>query len=152
MESSFDPVPGGRICNPPTDAVVEQGAVSAPDMPTCGPWFYHLFYNRQTTEGQIQCLVCRSPNPIQFDESSAEEFLAPGPPGAWDSKVVQNPRVFRDGDVWYLLYAGSDRFVDNEGGGLLLSSAGMTPAGCRILRMIHAAFSVIPSSFFSPDT
>ena len=74
---------------------------------------YHVFYNRRCEDDSTPMMVARSVDPRRLDESAAETVLPVGEPGAWDSATVQNPRVWRDGDVWYLIYAGSDRYMDN---------------------------------------
>ncbi len=74
---------------------------------------YHLFYNRMRTDGLHDIAVVRSKTPFAFDETTAEVALPAGPQGEWDSIQVQNPRVFRDQGVWYMVYGGSSRYADN---------------------------------------
>jgi len=74
---------------------------------------YHLFYNRGRADGHHDLVVARSEDPFVFDDASAEVALVPGVAGAWDSRQVQNPRVFFDQGVWYMVYGGTSRFADN---------------------------------------
>jgi len=78
---------------------------------------FHLFFNRMNRDAHQtrthDLSVIRSDDPYHFDIDGAQIALPPGPPGSWDSFTVQNPRVFLDQGVWYMVYAGSDRYVDN---------------------------------------
>ena len=81
--------------------VVEQGGL------------YHSFFNRRHARGHVELCVVRSRDPYRFDVGAAQVALPPGLPGSWEGHQVQNPRVFRDQGLWYMVYGGSDRFDDN---------------------------------------
>jgi len=38
--------------------------------------------------------------------------LPAGKAGSWDSHTVETPRIFREGNLFYMVYCGSDRFDD----------------------------------------
>ncbi len=58
-------------------------------------------------------------NPLEAWTVDPEPVLLPGGEGAWDSKMVNTPRVVRDGDEYVMYYAGFDE------GGLASGAIGM---------------------------
>lgn len=73
---------------------------------------FHLFFWRERTEGGFQIHRAVSEDGRRFREPSAEPALAAGPPGCWDSRTVETPRIFFEHGMYYLLYGGSDRYDD----------------------------------------
>ena len=75
--------------------------------------FFYLFYWRERKESTgFELYLATSSNGHQFEEVSAQPVLAVGPPGSWDSHSVETPRIFRDGELYYMMYCGSDRYDD----------------------------------------
>jgi predicted GH43/DUF377 family glycosyl hydrolase len=74
---------------------------------------FHLFYwkERAGTQG-FELWTAHSDDGVHFEEWTGGAILPVGPPGAWDSRTVETPRIFREGDTYYMVYCGSDRFND----------------------------------------
>lgn len=72
---------------------------------------FHLYYwkERDGRKG-FELWLGRSDDGLHFDEVQAA--LAAGPEGTWDSHTVETPRIFREGDLYYMVYCGSDRYND----------------------------------------
>jgi predicted GH43/DUF377 family glycosyl hydrolase len=75
--------------------------------------YFYLFFNKRIADGSGELCVIRSRDAYHFDIDETQVALSRGESGAWDSHRVQNPRVFHDQELWYMVYGGSDRFDDN---------------------------------------
>lgn len=73
----------------------------------------YLFYWRQVPgkKGfQIHYAVSR--DGYHYTEPQLSRALPVGPEGSWDSFTVETPRIFREGDLYYMVYCGSNRHKD----------------------------------------
>jgi hypothetical protein len=49
---------------------------------------------------------------FRYTEPSPSPALPVGPEGEWDSFTVETQRIFKEGDLYYMVYCGSDRHKD----------------------------------------
>ena len=73
---------------------------------------YWLFYSGYNERGGTDIYVVRSADPYRFDHTQRQLVLGAGEPGSWDSLSVTTARIFRDNDIWYMVYAGSQCHED----------------------------------------
>lgn len=74
---------------------------------------FYLFYWKAVPGGKgFQIHYATSPNGYDYTEPSESIALPVGPDGRWDSFTVETPRIFREGDLYYMVYCGSDRHKD----------------------------------------
>ena len=71
---------------------------------------FYLYYWQGHRKG-FQLHLARSTDGFSFAEVG-EPVLPVGPPGAWDSMTTETPRIFCEGDDYFMMYCGSDRFAD----------------------------------------
>ena len=71
----------------------------------------YLFHVR-VTNGGYRIHVARSEDGVKFREEE-HPALDVGRPGSWDAHTVTTPKVFRDGDLWCMAYAGDDQRLDD---------------------------------------
>ena len=73
---------------------------------------YWMFYSGFDERGGTDIYSVRSADPYHFDNTQRQIALSVGPEGTWESLTVTTHRIFRDNDLWYMVYAGSDRHED----------------------------------------
>ena len=74
---------------------------------------YWMFYSALNEIGGTDIHLIRSTDPFRFDAGDAiGKIFSPGPAGSWDGICVTTLRIFRDGGIWYTVYAGSDVHED----------------------------------------
>jgi len=81
----------------------------------------YLFYVK-ITDGGYRVHLVTSTDGVSFTGADRSPVLDAGPAGSWDAYTVTTPKVFRDGDHWYMTYAGdASRLDDPTGIGLAVS-------------------------------
>jgi len=81
----------------------------------------HLFHVA-VHRGGYRIHLATSDDGVRFTSAGPDPVLDVGPPGAWDSRSVTTPKVFADGDLFWMAYAGDDEQLDDlEGIGLAWS-------------------------------
>jgi predicted GH43/DUF377 family glycosyl hydrolase len=72
----------------------------------------------------VMCLFGFKDSPV----SDFKHVLSCGAPGEWDYNGVYGPVVFKENDVWYMIYTGSDKGIDlgDMAFGLATSTDGIT--------------------------
>ncbi len=74
---------------------------------------FYLYYWQPGRSGSgFEIHLATSLDGLHFEKYSANPVLPAGPKGSWDSHTVETPRIFKEGDLYYLLYCGSDRYDD----------------------------------------
>jgi predicted GH43/DUF377 family glycosyl hydrolase len=73
---------------------------------------FWLFYSAFHERGGTDVYLVRSKDPYHFEHTQRQMVLTVGEPGSWEGISVTTPRIFRDNDIWYMVYAGSDRHED----------------------------------------
>lgn len=74
---------------------------------------FYLYYWRPGRSGRgFELYLATSTDGERFTEHSTNPALPAGPAGSWDSHTVETPRIFREGELHYMVYCGSDRFDD----------------------------------------
>jgi hypothetical protein len=75
-----------------------------------GTW--HLFFVRKNTRGGYSIHAALSDDGLHFEDVHTPVLESEN--GGWDSKSVTTPRIFRDGGVFYMIYAGDDKTLDDS--------------------------------------
>lgn len=71
---------------------------------------FYLFYWKAVPGGKgFQIHYATSPDGYNYTEPSESLALPVGPDGSWESFTVETPRIFREGNLYYMVYCGSDR-------------------------------------------
>jgi len=74
---------------------------------------FYLYYSKQRENGRgFQVRLATSCDGYRFKEPLYEPVLPAGPKGSWDSHAIVTPRIFREGELYYMMYCGSDRYDD----------------------------------------
>lgn len=74
---------------------------------------FYLFYWRPVARGiGFEIHLAISNDGFHFEPVSRQPVLPIGSPGAWDSHSVETPRIFKEGEIYYMMYCGSDRYDD----------------------------------------
>ena len=73
---------------------------------------FWLFYSGYSERGGTDVYVVRSTDPYCFDHTQRQFVLGIGEPGSWEGLTVTTVRIFRDNDIWYMTYGGSQRHED----------------------------------------
>jgi predicted GH43/DUF377 family glycosyl hydrolase len=74
--------------------------------------FYLYFWRNVPGEKGFQIHYATSRDGYRFTEPVPSLALPVGPEGSWDSFTVETPRIFSEGDRFYMVYCGSDRNKD----------------------------------------
>jgi predicted GH43/DUF377 family glycosyl hydrolase len=74
---------------------------------------FYLFFVRENELGGFSIYAALSGEGIRYSVLD-EPVLIPGLRDAWDSKSVTTPRIFKEGNLWYMVYAGDDRTQDDS--------------------------------------
>ena len=74
--------------------------------------FYLYYWQRRKVCTGFELFLAISDDGFHFTEYSDEPVLPAGADGAWDSHTVETPRIFKENNLFYMLYCGSDRYDD----------------------------------------
>ena len=74
--------------------------------------FYLYYWKEVPGRTGFQLHLAVSDDGFKFREDPAGPVLPVGAKGQWDSHTVETPRIFREGETYYMIYCGSDRFSD----------------------------------------
>ena len=72
----------------------------------------HLFYVK-VHQGGYRIHVAVSDDGVSFTSADPGPVLDVGPAGSWDSQSVTTPKVFAEGDLFWMAYAGDDTDLDD---------------------------------------
>jgi predicted GH43/DUF377 family glycosyl hydrolase len=74
---------------------------------------FYLFFRRSMPgkEG-FEIHYATSPDGFHFTEPTTDPVLSVGSKGSWDSFSLQTPRIFSEGNLFYMVYCGSDRYKE----------------------------------------
>lgn len=73
---------------------------------------FYLFFSRNNGKGGWDSYVAISEDGRRFSEYKGNPILVPGAPGQWDSRSVVTPRIFPEGNTYYMVYGGSAQYHD----------------------------------------
>ncbi len=74
---------------------------------------FYLYYWQPAKHGSgFEIHLSTSVDGICFHPISHQPVLAVGEPGSWDCHSVETPRIFKEHDMYYMFYCGSDRYDD----------------------------------------
>jgi len=74
---------------------------------------FYLFYWQPARSGSgFEIHLSISKDGFHFEKVSNDPVLPTGAEGSWDSHTVETPRIFKEGDLYYMIYCGSDRYDD----------------------------------------
>jgi predicted GH43/DUF377 family glycosyl hydrolase len=74
--------------------------------------FFLYFWKEVPGKDGFQIHYATSDDGFRYTEPSPSLALAVGPEGEWDSFTVETQRIFKEGDLYYMVYCGSDRHKD----------------------------------------
>lgn len=70
------------------------------------------FWKEVPGKNGFQIHYATSDNGFEYKEPLQSLALPVGPEGTWDSFTVETQRIFKEGDLYYMVYCGSDRHKD----------------------------------------
>ncbi len=74
---------------------------------------FYLYYWQPARRGiGFEIYLSTSQEGYHFEKVSLDPVLPVGPEGTWDSHTVETPRIFKEKDLYYMIYCGSDRYDD----------------------------------------
>lgn len=74
---------------------------------------FYLFYWQPARSGSgFEIHLSISIDGFHFEKVSPASVLPTGSEGSWDSHTIETPRIFKEGDLYYMIYCGSDRYDD----------------------------------------
>ncbi len=74
---------------------------------------FHLYYWKpKKSGGGFEIHLATSHDGYHFEEPCTGPVLPAGPVRSWDGHTVETPRIFREGELYYMVYCGSDRYDD----------------------------------------
>lgn len=77
---------------------------------------FYLYYWQPSRSGSgFEIHLSTSRDGFHFERASPDPILPAGPAGTWDSHTVETPRIFKEGELYYMIYCGSDRYDDYPG-------------------------------------
>lgn len=74
--------------------------------------FYLYYWKPKKVGAGFEVHLATSNDGYHFKEASSEPVLPAGPKRSWDSHTAETPRIFKEGDLYYMVYCGSDRYDD----------------------------------------
>jgi predicted GH43/DUF377 family glycosyl hydrolase len=80
----------------------------APEVVFKDSLFYLYYWKQVPGRKGFQIHYATSPDGYRFTEPAQSLALPVGPVGSWDSFTVETPRIFRERDLYYMVYCGSD--------------------------------------------
>jgi predicted GH43/DUF377 family glycosyl hydrolase len=72
----------------------------------------YMYYVKPNTLGGYSIYLATSRDGYNFTQYGTEPVFAPGDPKEWDSRSVTVPRIREVGGVYYMVYAGDDKYMD----------------------------------------
>jgi predicted GH43/DUF377 family glycosyl hydrolase len=84
----------------------------APEIFRRGDTLYLYYWRTVPGKRGFQIHYATSKDGYNFHEPKDSLALPVGKEGSWDSFTVETPRIFQEGDLYYMLYCGSDRNKD----------------------------------------
>jgi predicted GH43/DUF377 family glycosyl hydrolase len=84
----------------------------APEVVYHDSLFYLYFWRSVPGKKGFQVHYATSRDGYHYTEPANSLALPVGPDGSWESFTVETPRIFREGDLYYMVYCGSDRHKD----------------------------------------
>lgn len=78
--------------------------------------FYLFFWKPKKTGPGFSIHLATSRDGFHFSEPFLDPVVSTGPDGAWDSRTVETPRIFKEDGMFYMMYSGSDRYDDYPSG------------------------------------
>ena len=75
--------------------------------------FYLYFQRPVPGKESFQIYYATSQDGFHFTDPSLAPALPVGPEGSWDRFSVETPRIFSEGNLFYMVYCGSDRYKDS---------------------------------------
>jgi predicted GH43/DUF377 family glycosyl hydrolase len=73
----------------------------------------YLFFVRKNPLGGYSVHCALSGDGVRFD-ALYKPVLEPGDADSWESKSVTTPRVFKEGDTFYMVYAADNKTIDGS--------------------------------------
>ncbi len=74
---------------------------------------FYLYYWQLARSGKgFEIHLSTSTDGFHFEKFSANPVLPTGVEGSWDSHTVETPRIFKENNLYYMIYCGSDRYDD----------------------------------------
>jgi predicted GH43/DUF377 family glycosyl hydrolase len=73
---------------------------------------FYLYFWKPLPGGGFQIHLATSNDGYEFMEYGDEPVLAVGVDGRWDSHTVETPRIYKENDLYFMMYCGSDRYDD----------------------------------------
>lgn len=74
---------------------------------------FYLYYWQPARRGSgFEIHLSTSRDGLHFKKASSDPVLPVGQEGSWDSHTVETPRIFKEKNLYYMIYCGSDRHDD----------------------------------------
>jgi predicted GH43/DUF377 family glycosyl hydrolase len=74
---------------------------------------FYLYYWQAAQSGSgFEIHLSTSQDGFHFEKALPDPVLPAGPAGTWDCHTVETPRIFKEGDLYFMIYCGSDRYDD----------------------------------------
>ncbi len=77
---------------------------------------YYMFYTGNSSNSQARIGFATSPDGLTWTRYSSTPALTVGQEGSWDSVVVRNPTIVKDGGLYKMWYSGRDANNKNRVG------------------------------------
>jgi predicted GH43/DUF377 family glycosyl hydrolase len=74
---------------------------------------FYLYFVRKNPLGGYTIHLALSNDGVRFNETF-DPVLEPGDSDSWESKSVTTPRIFKEGDIFYMVYAGDNKSLDGS--------------------------------------
>lgn len=74
--------------------------------------FYLYYWQPARTGGGFEIHLSTSLDGFHFEKACSDPVLPVGSAGSWDSHTVETPRIFKEKELYYMIYCGSDRYDD----------------------------------------
>jgi predicted GH43/DUF377 family glycosyl hydrolase len=84
----------------------------APEVVYHDSTFYLYYWRAVPGKRGFQIHYATSGDGYHFNEPANSLALPVGPEGSWESVTVETPRIFKEGERFYMMYCGSDRHKD----------------------------------------
>jgi predicted GH43/DUF377 family glycosyl hydrolase len=72
----------------------------------------YLYYVLKNDNGGYSIYLATSADGYKFTGFGKAPVFDCGRPGAWDDKTVTTPRIFENDGVYYMIYAGDNKYLD----------------------------------------
>ena len=85
---------------------------SAPEVVYYKGTFYLYISLPAPGKESLEIHYATSKDGMHFTTPSPAPILTAGPKGSWDSFTIETPRIFSEGNLFFMVYCGSDRYKD----------------------------------------